>query len=49
MFVYKITNKVNDKIYVGQATQVLDQRIEQHTRATIPLGKDIKKYWGNKF
>jgi len=30
MIVYKITNKVNDKSYVGFTSQLLKQRINQH-------------------
>lgn len=42
--VYKITNKINGKIYVGQTTRMLDTRIKEHTYADTPLGEDIRKY-----
>ena len=42
--VYKITNKINGKIYVGQTTRMLDTRIKESTYADSPLGKDVRKY-----
>lgn len=29
-FIYKITNDINDKIYIGQTTQTIEQRWKQH-------------------
>ena len=44
MIIYKITNLINGKIYVGQTQQTLKQRIGQHKRAKNTLiGKAIKK------
>ena len=30
MFIYKATNKINKKVYIGQTTQTLEERINQH-------------------
>lgn len=32
MIVYKVTNKINNKIYIGITTQKLDQRMKRHYR-----------------
>ena len=30
MIIYKITNEINDKIYIGQTTQTLNGRIKNY-------------------
>lgn len=50
MIVYKITNKTNGKIYVGQTKRTLKERIKDHKKAKNSLiGKDIKQYGTDNF
>ena len=45
MIIYKITNNINNKIYIGQTTRTLEERIAEHKRKRNPLiSKAIKKY-----
>lgn len=54
MLIYKITNDVNDKIYIGQTTKSLEERIAGH-RASCNSGVDnhlyraMRKYGWDKF
>lgn len=50
-FIYKITNDINDKIYVGQTSGTLEERFKQHKkkmnsedRKTYPLYNAMRKY-----
>ena len=45
MFVYRITNLINDKTYIGQANNKLGprHRIKQHANQNDQLGRDIKE------
>lgn len=44
-FIYKITNKVNGKSYIGQTRYSVEFRYRQHLRKTSPaMAYDIKKY-----
>lgn len=49
MIVYKITNLLSGKIYVGQTVRTLEKRIDQHKRRTeSAISQAIKKYgWEN--
>lgn len=51
--VYKITNLVNGKFYVGVTTQALSKRLGQHVgairRSTGPLHSDIAEYGPSAF
>jgi group I intron endonuclease len=54
MIIYKITNTINDKIYIGQTIRSLHFRWSQHKYATkkdvnTPLYKAIKKYGVKNF
>ncbi|MBR6711458.1 MAG: GIY-YIG nuclease family protein [Selenomonadaceae bacterium] len=42
--IYKITNKLNGKPYVGQTKQKLRRRINQHKVANSAIGNAIRKY-----
>ena len=42
MVVYKITNLLNGKIYVGQTTQPIEKRFIQHSYANSPLGQAMR-------
>ena len=50
-FIYKITNDINDKIYIGQTSGTLEERFKQHKkkinsedRKTYPLYNAMRKY-----
>lgn len=50
-YIYKITNDINNKVYVGQTTQTLEQRFKQHQQDAFykkyekrPLYSAIRKY-----
>lgn len=51
MIIYKIQNKINGKIYIGQTIKPLNQRISQHksnSKNKSVIGNAIKKYgWDN--
>lgn len=48
--IYKLTNLVNGKAYVGQTTRSLDLRFKQHaTCKTSLIGKAIRKYGTENF
>lgn len=50
MIIYKITNKINGKIYVGQTTRSLNERILEHARHnTIVVDKAMQKYGIDSF
>ncbi|MBQ3444926.1 MAG: helix-turn-helix domain-containing protein [Selenomonadaceae bacterium] len=40
--IYKITNRLNGKIYVGQTRQPIEKRFLQHSKADSPLGQAIR-------
>lgn len=50
MFIYKITNKINGKIYIGQTIQSLEKRWNQHKYESVtyrknqPLHNAMRKY-----
>lgn len=43
MIVYKITNTLNGKIYIGQTKQKIEKRFLQHSKADSPLGQAIRQ------
>ena len=47
--VYKITNILNGKIYVGQTKQALEQRFMQHLHANSPLGQAMRQCGADNF
>lgn len=42
MVIYKITNKLNGKIYVGQTRQSIEKRFLQHSASDSPLGQAMR-------
>ena len=45
MIIYRITNNVNGKIYIGQTKKALSQRIAEHIKNNkTPVQKAINKY-----
>ena len=49
MIVYKITNLINGKIYIGQTTRTIEERFEEHKYAKSYIGKAIRKYGVENF
>ena len=41
--VYKITNLLNEKIYIGQTKQPIERRFLQHSKANYPLGQAMRE------
>jgi len=44
MIIYKIENKINGKIYIGQTIKSLNQRIAGHLEAKSHIGNSLRKY-----
>lgn len=50
MIIYKATNKINEKIYVGQTTRTLKERRKEHEQSAIGgytemvFGRALRKY-----
>lgn len=49
MMIYKITNCLNGKIYVGQTNQTLKKRFQNHKSSNSMLGRDIREYGEENF
>lgn len=47
--IYKITNKLNSKSYIGQTSQTLSERIKQHIYNKTNIGKVLLNYGINNF
>lgn len=48
--VYKITNLINQKIYIGQTVKLVEQRFKQHIKiGNSYISKSIKKYGTDNF
>lgn len=43
MVIYKITNTLNNKIYVGQTKYPIEKRFLQHSKSLTPLGRAIQQ------
>mgnify|MGYP002621953246 CR=1 FL=1 len=43
MVIYKITNLLNEKIYIGQKKQSVEKRFLQHSKADSPIGQAMRK------
>ena len=52
-FIYKITNKINNKIYIGKTTRTVEQRYKEHLadskRVRSYLHNAIQKYGSENF
>lgn len=55
-YIYKITNKINGKIYIGKTEQNIEERFKQHlrdarqkTKEIRPLYRAINKYGSDNF
>jgi hypothetical protein len=54
MLIYKATNKINNKSYIGQTTETLDIRIRRHlysikTRRNYYFCNALRKYGKENF
>jgi len=54
MLIYKITNDINSKIYIGQTTKSLEERIKNHRNSFVSgvdnhLYRAMRKYGWDKF
>ena len=55
MYVYKITNKVNDKVYIGQSVRPIEKRFNRHMNDAIKnkldthFARAIRKYGKDNF
>ena len=43
MVIYKITNLLNGKIYIGQTKFTIEKRFLQHSKANSPLGQAMRE------
>lgn len=55
-YIYKITNTVNGKIYIGQTIRCIEERFKEHCKPHnnehskfMPISRAIKKYGKNNF
>jgi group I intron endonuclease len=44
MVIYKIVNKINNKIYVGQTSRDIFKRLHDHSMSDMIIGRAIRKY-----
>ena len=44
MFIYKIINLINGKLYVGQTKFSVEKRFKEHAKADSLIGRAIRKY-----
>ena len=55
MWIYKISNTENDKVYIGQSKRPVDKRFNRHINDAVNLKLDthfaraIRKYGADKF
>lgn len=47
--IYKVTCKINCKVYVGQTTLTIQERFNAHSKADSLLGKDIHSFGRENF
>jgi len=49
MIIYKVINKLNGKIYIGQTKQKIEQRFLQHSQVNSPLGQAMRQFGMENF
>ena len=50
MIIYKYTNKLNGKIYIGQTVRTLEERLKEHIRKNKTIiDKALNKYGVDNF
>ncbi len=49
MIIYKITNLINGKIYVGQTKFSVEKRFKEHAKSDSLIGRAIRKYGEENF
>ena len=49
MFVYKVTNLIDGKCYVGKTRRSLEERFKEHSKANSGLGNAIRELGIEKF
>lgn len=55
MYVYKITNKINGKVYIGQSIRPIEERFKRHINDSIKnnldthLARAVRKYGSESF
>ena len=49
MLIYKITNKFDGKLYVGQTQRTVEERFTEHQKADSYIGCAIRKYGAESF
>ena len=55
MYIYKITNKVNGKVYIGQSIRPIEQRFQRHINDAVNnildthFARAIRKYGKENF
>ena len=48
-YIYKITNNINGKVYIGQTIRSLQERLNEHIAAKSVIGYAIRKYGKDNF
>lgn len=48
-YIYKITNKINGKIYIGKRTSIKEPQFDRYMGSGIKIGLAIKKYGEENF
>lgn len=50
MIIYKITNKIDGKIYIGQTCRTFEERMKEHySHANVYVDRAIRKYGKENF
>jgi group I intron endonuclease len=49
MIIYKIENKINNMIYIGQTIRTMEERIYQHKKRDSYISRSLRKYGFDNF